>query len=65
MEKIFSKYESRCEQEMAAADSALSEDDRVAHLEQALRYAQLAAKARPQGELVDLMRWRREHAAGR
>jgi hypothetical protein len=65
METIFSKYESRCEEELAAADSAPSEDDRIAHLEQALRYAQLAAVARPRGELVDLMRWRREHAPGR
>lgn len=37
----------KCDQELAFADSAPTRDTLVGHLEQALRYAQLAASALP------------------
>jgi hypothetical protein len=37
----------KCDQELAFADTAPTQDTRVGHLEQALRYAQLAARGLP------------------
>jgi hypothetical protein len=37
----------KCDQELAFADSAPTRDTLVGHLEQALRYAQLAARGQP------------------
>jgi len=62
MEQKLSEYEQRCEEALAAAGRAFSQEDRLAHLEQALRFAQLASKSRPPDEPVDLMRWRCDHA---
>ncbi|MEO8175704.1 MAG: hypothetical protein ABI626_03500 [Sphingomicrobium sp.] len=55
-------YEQRCEQALADAGRAFSHEDRLAHLEQALRFAQLATRARQSAEPIDLMRWRCDRA---
>jgi hypothetical protein len=55
----FSNLEDRCEKELAAADRAESREDRVAHLELALRYALLAVRAHPEtasGTIISLQR---------
>ena len=48
-----SKYERLWDREMAAAGRAQTREERIAHLEQALQYAQLAqsAVARPAGNV--------------
>jgi len=59
----FSDLEDRCEKELAAADRAVSQEARVAHLEWALRYALLAVKSHPMPAPVEIMEWRREHCS--
>jgi hypothetical protein len=51
-------YEAICVAELAAADRATSEDDRIAHLDLALRNALLASRSRRSPAPVDLMQWR-------
>lgn len=58
MEQTVSEYEERCEQALAAAGRCFSQEDRLAHLEQALRFAKLATQMRAPAEPIDLMRWR-------
>jgi hypothetical protein len=58
MEHEISEYEQRCEHALAAAGRAFSQEDRLAHLEQALLFAQLATRSRQSVEPIDLMRWR-------
>jgi hypothetical protein len=60
MESQFSDFEQRCDEELAAADRASSHEDRVAHLEQALRLAQLASRVRPRIEVVKFAHFRHE-----
>ena len=62
MDHNLSDYEQRCEQALADAGRAFSNEDRLAHLEQALRFAQLATRTRQPAEPVDLMRWRSKRA---
>jgi hypothetical protein len=65
MDQMISDYEERCEQALTAAGRAFSHEDRLAHLEQALHFAQLATQSRPFAEPVDLMRWRSERSHAR
>ena len=46
--------EQRCDEEMAAAESASSHKARLAHLELALRFAILASRARQKSVIVGL-----------
>ena len=62
MEQMISDYEQRCEQALTAAGRAFSHEDRLAHLEQALHFAQLATRSRQGAEPVSLMRWRKERS---
>ena len=55
MGKEVSIYEQRCDEEMAAAETASSHKARLAHLELALRFAILANRAR-QSVIVGLKR---------
>lgn len=60
MQTESSAYADRCEEELAAADRAASQEERVAHLENALRFGLLAARSRGPAKPVDLAQWRRE-----
>ncbi|WP_310468851.1 hypothetical protein [Sphingomonas sp.] len=60
-----SLYADRCEEELAAADRAASQDERIAHLEKALRFGLLAAKSRGPARPVDIEQWRREREGAR
>ena len=60
MQTDSSVYADRCEAELAAADRAATHDERIAHLENALRFGLLAAKSRGPAKPVDLEQWRRE-----
>ena len=51
-------YEAICVAELAAANRATSDADRLAHLDLALRNALLASKFRRGGAPVNLMQWR-------
>lgn len=51
-------YEAICVAELAAANRATSDDDRLAHLDRALRNALLASKSRRSAPPVDLLDWR-------
>lgn len=62
MESQSSDLDQRCEEELAAADRASSHDERVAHLEQALRFAQLASRARPRSAVVEFVHFRHDRA---
>ncbi|MEO5972498.1 MAG: hypothetical protein ABIP91_03945 [Sphingomicrobium sp.] len=63
MQTESSKYADRCEEELAAADRASSQEERVSHLENALRFGLLAARSRGPAEPVDLIQWRRDREA--
>jgi hypothetical protein len=56
-------HEAICVAELAAANRAATDEDRLAHLDLALRNALLASKSRPSDAPVDLALWRsnREH----
>ena len=42
-----------CDEHLAAADLSLTSQARIAHLEQAMRYAQQAVRAHPRPEPVE------------
>ena len=65
MQTESSVYADCCEQELAAADRAASHEERIAHLENALRFGLLAARSRGPAEPVDLTQWRSEREAAR
>ena len=58
MEYSSPDYEAICIAELAAANRATSNDDRLAHLDLALRNALLESKSRRSAAPVDLMQWR-------
>lgn len=51
-------YEAICVAELAAANRATSDDDRLTHLDLALRNALLASRSRRSATPVNLMHWR-------
>lgn len=53
-------YAERCEQALTAAKDAASHDERIAHLERAVRLAQLAIAARKNERPVQLTAWREQ-----
>ena len=63
METLRLTYAERCEQELSAAKDATSRDARIAHLERAVRFAQLAIEARKTERPVELMAWRNHRRA--
>jgi hypothetical protein len=51
-------FAERCEQALAAAKDAANRDERIAHLEHAVRFAQLAIEARKSEPPIALMAWK-------
>ncbi len=65
VENQSSDYADRCEEELAAAERAASQQERVAHLENALRFGLLAVKSRGPAQPIDLIQWRRDRNCAR
>ncbi len=58
MEHVRPSYTEQRERELKAAKGTPSRDDRIRHLERAVRFAQLAIEARKGETPVSLMTWR-------